>query len=252
MQHTHGYAWLAATFLAVGTAIAQPAEFNRLIHQRNDLYAQLASLAAEAEAPSSRRHAGELAGRTKHAQAQLDMIERRLADLAVEQGLEVPRPPVPSFRESAGQAAPTAVAMAPPGTLQPMSPKDRAEFNKLISERNAVHKKLSRLDEEASSRMMRGENPITVHADQVSLQDQLDLMELRLAIVGTRYGVPVPPPPGSEAGAGGQGASADDGANRNLDKAFARGRQRAMDKIRDDADRLLADLDFRAFLSDEN
>ncbi len=252
MHSTHAYAWLAAVLASVGTAAgAEPAEFNRLIHQRNDLYARLAALSAEAEAPVSSRQTSALAGETRHTQAQLDMIERRLTDVAAQEGLEVPRPPVTTFREPEAQGATsTTVAMAPPGMLQPVTPQQRAEFNKLVQQRNALHRKLARLDEEASGRMMHGENPITVHADQVSLQDQLDLMELRLAILGTRYGLPVPPPPGSEGAGAGAGAAPDDGANRNLDKAFARGRERAMEKIRGDTDKFLADLDFRTFLSD--
>jgi hypothetical protein len=35
-----------------------------------------------------------------------------------------------------------------------------------------------------------------------------------------------------------------------MERAFARGRQRALDGLRRDADRFLASLDFRAFLNE--
>jgi hypothetical protein len=130
-----------------------------------------------------------------------------------------------------------------------VTPKRRAEFNKLVLRRNKLHARLTVLDEQASELIKRGHQPVVVHAQQVSALDELDLIELQLAMLATRYGLPVPPVPGRDPLPGGQVARPDDEANRSLDQAFARGRERAMKRLRDDTDRLLASLDFGAFIN---
>jgi hypothetical protein len=42
----------------------------------------------------------------------------------------------------------------------------------------------------------------------------------------------------------------DDEVNRNLEQAFARGRQRALQRLGDDTDRFLGSLDFVNFLGE--
>ena len=68
-------------------------------------------------------------------------------------------------------------------------------------------------------------------------------------MLATRYELPVPPVPGRDPLPGGQAARPDDETNRSLEQAFARGRDRALRRLRDDADRFLAALDFGAFLN---
>jgi hypothetical protein len=127
--------------------------------------------------------------------------------------------------------------------------KDRVDFNKLVQQRNRLHAKLLALDEQATRRMLNGEKPLSVHADQVSVQDQLDLVELRLTILATRHGFDVPPLPGRDPG-GDSATDLDGASNDKIEGAFARGRDRALDKVREEARQLLASLDFGAFLAE--
>ena len=128
--------------------------------------------------------------------------------------------------------------------------KQRAAFNKLVLRRNKLHARLVRLDKQASDLIMRGQKPLVIYAEQVSVQDELDLVELQLAITSTRQGLPVPPLPGQEPMPPGTSALFVDDATRNLERAFARGRERALQRLRQDTEQFLASLDFSAFLYD--
>ncbi len=131
-------------------------------------------------------------------------------------------------------------------SAQTLDAKDRAEFNRLVQQRNRLSRQLHGLDRQASDLMKQGREPVVVHAEQVSVQDQLDLMELRLAILATRNGVAVPPlPEEAESVEGGANAPTD----RKIARAFVRGRERAIEQLRQDGYRFLASLDFTAFLN---
>jgi hypothetical protein len=126
------------------------------------------------------------------------------------------------------------------------TPKQRVEFMKLVKERNTLAVRLRRLDKQAADQLRIGNEPIVVHAAQVSVQDQLDLIELRLAILSTRYGEPVPPLPDSiKDAANGNGSSAD----ARIAKVFERGRLRALIDLEDQVRDFLATMDFSEFLS---
>ena len=232
--------WLAAGTVLVGVAAApasdERAQFNRLVDQRNELYAQL-TLLHDDRAPQDE---------TKWVQKQIDLVELRLDDIGGQRGWEVPR----LRRDSdAKRLESRALAMAaPPGAAAAQKAKPRAEFNKLVYKRNKLHARLVRLDAQAADLLKGGENPIIVYAEQVSVQDQLDLVELRLAMLSTRHGLSIPPLPGSDSmRSGGRGAS-DDASGRSARQAFARGHERAVNKLRADAEHFLASLDFGAFL----
>ena len=135
-----------------------------------------------------------------------------------------------------------------PVHAQTPSSDQKAEFNKLLQQRNRLTVQLYRLDDRASELIKQGDDPVVVHAEQVSVQDQIDLAELRLAIIATRYGLDVPPPPDPAASevTGGNGEPADP----RIDRAFARGRNRAIERIRADGLQLLAVIDFSKFLAE--
>jgi hypothetical protein len=239
------------------TASAQPQaptasrqrELDRLVGERNYLYARLAQLRQEQAwagttgASTLRQEITEEMGRV---QQQADVVELRLADLASQHGLVVPGPSTPSPQPDLRQAA--AVA----GTVQPTTrpaAEQLVEFNKLVQDRNRLHAELTRLDRQASDLIKGGANPLSVHSQQVSLEDQLDLVELRLAILATRHGLAVPPVPGREPAPDGAAVAPDDEADRGMERPFARGRERTLKKLREDTRRFLSTLDFEAFLS---
>ena len=195
--------------LASPAALAQPDdaevqlrgdrnEFTRLVHQRNDLYAQLALVDEQAQ----------------------------------------------------GGVTWSVVATASASGVQPFTPKKKAEFNTLLYKRTKLYGQLTGLDKQASDLIKSGDNPLVVHAQQVSVQDHLDLVELRLAIVATRHGIAVPPLPGRDRMPDGSLVAVEDDSARNLEQAFSRGRDRAVKHLRDDAEQFMTSLDFWAFLND--
>ncbi|MCP3903429.1 MAG: hypothetical protein GY715_07310 [Planctomycetes bacterium] len=131
-----------------------------------------------------------------------------------------------------------------------MPSAQRVELNKLVQQRNRLAVQLRRADAQASRLMKQGQDATVVHAQQVSVQDQLDLVELRLAILATRYGVAVPPGPGTE-GSEVTEDMLDAGLGERTRRAFSRGRERAVEQMRRDTLSFLKSLDFQAFLTGE-
>ncbi len=234
---------VAAAQTEVEVPPARAAEFSKLVHQRNDLYGQLfiADDASDAH-------------QMKWVQNQLDITERRLGELAAQHDLEIPPPPSRSagigvaggLAASGASEAPGLAVDGAPGSG--ITPQQRAEFNKFVLRRNKLHANLTRLDAQAAEQIRRGQKPIVLHAQQVSVQDELDLVELQIAMQATRHGLAVPPVPGRDAPASGRAGPLDDEVNRSLEQAFSRGRQRAVQRLGEDTDRFLGSLDFGMFL----
>jgi len=125
----------------------------------------------------------------------------------------------------------------------------KAEFRKLVSQRNSLHTKLCQLDQKAADSIKQGNRPVSVHADQVSTQDKLDLLQLKIEVLAARHGMAVPPLP-SDKDLDGDGRSSDPTALR-ADRAFRRGRDRALIEVRRECLQFLESLDFEAFLRTE-
>ena len=257
MSFTHIGIGLAVHALAVAAAAAQPepsdrlspmdrAEFNKLVHQRDRLYTELALL--NEPGPKQTGSPQAIQSETRWVQSQLDLVERRLAVVGTQHGVPIPRKPRTATDSDARGSSAVAMA-ADPGTAQ-HSPRQRAVFNKLVYRRNKLHAQLEKLDEQASEHMKMGENPLMVHAEQISVLDQLDLVELQLAILSTRYGLAVPPLPGRDPATPGGTARPGDEMSQDLEQAFVRGRNRAIRRLSQDAEEFLASLDFWAFLND--
>jgi len=243
--HIHVALAACAIFTAVASAgqstTQERAEFDRLVHQRNQLYTELNTISVE--------YGSTAESETKLVQNRLDIVQQRLADLAVYDDLTIPRRPVPAAtRRYSGV---TGIAMAgQPEYMRGATASRRADFKKLVFQRNKIHMQLTRLDEQAADLLKRGDKPLVVYARQVSAQDQLDLINLRLALLSTRFGLIVPPMPGQAAANTRGRAQPTDDMTRNLEKAFARGHDRAVKMLREDADRFMQSLDFWTFLND--
>jgi hypothetical protein len=125
---------------------------------------------------------------------------------------------------------------------QDVTPSQKAEFYRLLNKRNALAAKLGQLDRRAAEALKQGEDPVTIHAAQISTQDQLDMMQLRLELLGTRLGLAIPAMPQTR----GDGVTATGDLIRTRD--LDRGRSRAVEKLRDDCLRMLRSIDFRPFL----
>ena len=124
--------------------------------------------------------------------------------------------------------------------------KERATYYKLLNERQVIRQRLAQLDRRAAQLMQQGQDPVVLHAEQVGLQDKLDLIELRLEIVAARLGFDVPlndPVPEVN-------TPADDPVRAKANRAFERGRDRTMTRLRTDAKRLLSSINFTRFLAE--
>lgn len=116
--------------------------------------------------------------------------------------------------------------------------KAKAEFNKLVIQRNQMIRQLDQLDQKALTSMKKEESTVKFNAQQVGSEDKLDLIQLRMETLAARYGFVIPPPPQKDD----QGRYTDE-LKYGLD-AFARGKTRTHDQLKLETLRLLAALDF--------
>jgi hypothetical protein len=123
--------------------------------------------------------------------------------------------------------------------------RERASYQQLLRQRHQLVTQLSRLDEQAAAAVRRGEDPVQIHAQQIGLQDQLDLVELRLELTASRLGEDVPP-----IETVGSGPSEQVKAEARARRALERGVSRTMRVVQRDAKAMLASLNFARFLGD--
>ena len=142
-------------------------------------------------------------------------------------------------------AAPAVVpAAAPSASAQEVSPDVRAEFARLVRERAQAHAELQKLDRQAADRLRDGRDATEVHAEQINTQDRLDLLQLRLEVLATRYGLPLAPVQAPPA------ADGRDPVQQATDRVFSRGEARAREQLQRDAEDFLASIDFSDFLAE--
>ena len=120
----------------------------------------------------------------------------------------------------------------------------KSEFRRLVLKRNQLHSKLCQLDSQAARALKNEDDPTRIHAQQVTTQDQLDLVQLKLETLAVRNGYAVPEPPANS-----QDEHGRDGAlSYNINKAFDRGRNRTKQELTRQTLKLLARIDFDRFL----
>ena len=137
--------------------------------------------------------------------------------------------------------------LAAPAAAKPPTAKERAEFNQLVQQRNDLYVQLASLDREAAERIKEGRRPLALHGRQVAVNDELDLVELRLEMLAARRGLVVPPPPTPVEAREADQAEAE-ASRRAVDRNFSRGRSRALDRLEEDAREFLGSLEFGMFL----
>lgn len=146
----------------------------------------------------------------------------------------------PADRAPVAARAPVAEAPSAPAAQDP-----RVEFDRLTRERDRLTLELRQLDRRAADLVRRGGDASVLHAEQISTQDRLDLVRLRLELMAARHGFALRPAPSDR-----QEISGDDpGLALATEDAFARGRERALAQIREDNLRFLASIDFSGFLA---
>jgi hypothetical protein len=143
-------------------------------------------------------------------------------------------------------AATCMLAYTPASFAQDVAPEQKAEFRKLVRERDQLHRELLRLDRRATSAMKNGSQPVGLFAEQINVEDRLDLVQLRIEMMSTRYDLPLPALPGENNVKG--VASETESFDQRIDQAFARGRTRARTALGRDCAQFLGSLDFTEFL----
>ena len=73
-------------------------------------------------------------------------------------------------------------------SLAPMPSRAQA----LLHQRDQLQQELLRADEAAADALLRGEDPVELHADQTGLQEQVDMMQMRLESLAMRFEVDIP------------------------------------------------------------
>ena len=117
----------------------------------------------------------------------------------------------------------------------------KAEFNKLVLQRNGLHRKLQQADISAVELLKAGKDTTKLNAEQITIQDRLDLIQLRLETMAARHTLAIPPVPKPKVQSGTGGGTADSDLGYAV---FARGRTRTIKQLRLQTLDLLASLDF--------
>lgn len=119
------------------------------------------------------------------------------------------------------------------------------EFRQHVTRRDKLVRELNALDQKAADSVAAGNEPNSVHAQQVELRDQVDLIQLRLETMAVRWSleIPDPPAPGS--------SKMDEAAvvNERIEGAFFGGRERADQVLQDRCRKVIASMPLESFLA---
>lgn len=124
----------------------------------------------------------------------------------------------------------------------------KAEFRQNVVRRDKLIRELHSVDAKAADAVAAGGKPMAKHADQIALQDQIDLIQLRLETMAMRWTLVIPEPPARDS------LSTDESAltAQKVESAFEEGRNRTERVLADRCREMLASIDYDAFLSRSN
>ena len=113
----------------------------------------------------------------------------------------------------------------------------------LLHERDQLQQQLLQADESASHALLRGEDPVELYAEQTGLQEQVDMMQMRLESLAVRLDFDIPPLAEN---------LEEFDPQYELDQHIAIGRHRAMDAMNRRCETacglIVGDMDFNSFL----
>jgi hypothetical protein len=120
----------------------------------------------------------------------------------------------------------------------------KSEFRQNIVRRDRMIRELHALDSKAADDVAAGKAPMTKHAGQIELQDQIDLIQLRIETMAVRWNLTIPDPPSPDS------APVDESAAtaQRVEAAFQEGRSRADRVLVDRCRNMLASIDYDSFL----
>jgi len=125
-----------------------------------------------------------------------------------------------------------------------ISTEKKAEFRKLVIQRNQLYSQLQTLDRQAAELVKQDKDSTKVNGKQVTVQDKLDLNQLRLETMAARYELDIPEPPDLNKLQDPEKAKSIYGAD-----AFVRGKTRTMLELKRQTFHLLRSLDYSIILS---
>jgi hypothetical protein len=119
------------------------------------------------------------------------------------------------------------------------------EFRQHVVKRDKLIRELHSLDQKAADAVIAGGAPNATHARQIELQDQVDLIQLRLETMAVRWNLEVPPAPvpGKD-----QMNEAEIVAAR-VEGAFITGRERTDRALQERCRQMIASINVDAFLA---
>ena len=121
----------------------------------------------------------------------------------------------------------------------------KREFREKVAQRNRLVRELATLDAKAADATVAGRNPVALHAEQIEVQDRVDLIQLRLETMAVRWDLDIPAPPSTDPAAI---ADRDAEVTARVGAVFDDGRVRANAVLRARCLRMLATIDYGAFL----
>ena len=121
----------------------------------------------------------------------------------------------------------------------------KSEFRQNIVKRDRLVRELAAIDSKAANAVVAGKEPIALHADQIELQDQIDLLQLRLETMALRWNLDLPLAPQ----AGVDTLDESEVVSRRIESAFQEGRNRTDRALQERCKSMLASIDYSSFLA---
>lgn len=119
------------------------------------------------------------------------------------------------------------------------------EFRQHVTKRDKLVRELHSLDQKAADQVIAGGAPNGTHARQIELQDQVDLIQLRLETMAVRWNLDIPPAPVP----GKDQMNESEVVATKVEGAFITGRERTDRALQERCRQMLASIDYDAFLA---
>ena len=123
---------------------------------------------------------------------------------------------------------------------------DKARFERLVKDRDRLHWRLQDLARQAADQLKEGREPIRTYGGYASVRDRLDTVETQIDILSVQNDWTIPPVQNRN-----EKKKKDEAKRRKSAYAFVTsGRAAALELLATDSHRLLAAIDYRAFLAE--
>jgi hypothetical protein len=119
------------------------------------------------------------------------------------------------------------------------------EFRQHVVKRDKLVRELHSLDQKAADAVIAGGAPNATHARQIELQDQVDLIQLRLETMAVRWNLDIPPAPVP----GKDQMNEAEVVAAKVEGAFITGRERTDRALQERCRQMIASIDVDAFLA---